>query len=90
MGAVDGGARSGGWGLWVPGAGKNVCAMVVTLNQTRGSCVELAWALALAQGSKQATRDVQAELWAICRVGSCGCTLKLARLPHSPLLPLET
>lgn len=62
VGAVDGRARRGGWGLWVPGAGESVSAMVVTWNQTWGGSVELAWALALAQCSKQATRDVQAQL----------------------------
>lgn len=34
VGAVDGRARRGGWGLWVPGAGESVSAMVVTWNQT--------------------------------------------------------
>lgn len=40
-------------------------------------------------GTAQATRDVQAQLWAMCSLGSCGSSLKLAKLPGCPLLPAE-
>lgn len=70
----------------MPGACHSVSAGVVTWNRTWGGCVELARVLALAQGSKQATRDVQAQLWAMCRLGGCESSLKLA-VPSCLLRP---